>query len=245
MGWTRWTLGKGLGLGLFGDCGTPGDDSSADTLDDGCTGAACCEGGCPSSNPETGLDMGDEGDESAQTGGEDCGAACDETGKGDDDDGDDDDDDDDATADGDDDDDDAAETWGVCRRSCNAATDCCPAGGECPWFACEAGVCVPSPCTPGSCEPFPGGVDGGLQEALCLEVDGHPQCVGACGDQCPQPNSSLGCFGVADDGSMYCYERCDSPWWGCAPGQTCDELTGRCFCTASDQCQEGEVCDPV
>ena len=219
---------------VIAGCGTPGEGPpgstlSGVTLDDGCTGAACCEGGCPSTNPETGADDGDDAGESSSGDGDDMAS-------------------DDVASDGDEADEaeagDAADTvgggeWGVCRRTCAVAQDCCAGAGECPWFACLAGVCAPAPCTEASCEAAGG------QTYSCLSIDGYAQCVGDCGDACSQPNSSLGCSGIADDGTMYCHEPCDSPWWSCAEGQTCDAVTGRCFCTSDAACGESEVCDPV
>lgn len=132
----------------------------------------------------------------------------------------------------------------VCKRECDAAFDCCPAGAvACPSpdypgnYGCEAGLCLPPTCSSDAeCEAVTPG-------ATCKTVEGTTQCVVLCesADTCTGNQS---CLAVTDDGSPYCRAGCDNGAIVCTTG-TCDETTGRCFCEQSGQCIVGFSCAPL
>ncbi|MBV1858583.1 MAG: hypothetical protein KUG77_09250 [Nannocystaceae bacterium] len=131
----------------------------------------------------------------------------------------------------------------TCRRECNFAADCCPAGLDpCPSnefpanFGCAGGLCVPAPCeNDAQCESLTAG-------STCHDVDGVPQCVVTCQDDdaCAAQGTGFACGGETTDGQGYCRERCDV-------GQPCllDSCNpdGVCVCESDDHCINGFACD--
>lgn len=131
----------------------------------------------------------------------------------------------------------------TCRRECNFAADCCPAGLDpCPSnefpgnYGCAAGLCVPAPCeNDDQCESLTPG-------STCHDVDGVPQCVVTCqgDDTCAGLGTGFACGGETTDGQGYCRERCDQ-------GTPCLLDTcnpdGVCVCESDDQCINGFACD--
>lgn len=131
----------------------------------------------------------------------------------------------------------------TCRKECDFAADCCPAGLEpCPTqefpsnFGCVDGMCVPAPCeSDAQCESMTPG-------STCHDVDGVAQCVVLCdGDEaCSGLGSGFACGGTTSDAQSYCRERCDlgTP---CVL-DTCNP-DGVCVCESDDQCINGFTCD--
>lgn len=130
-----------------------------------------------------------------------------------------------------------------CRRECDFAADCCPAGLDpCPSlefpanFGCANGMCVPAPCEDDAqCETLTPG-------STCHDVDGVPQCVVVCDadEPCAALGTGFACGGQTTDGQGYCRERCDQGM-PCLL-ETCN-AEGLCECTSDDECINGFTCD--
>lgn len=132
---------------------------------------------------------------------------------------------------------------GRCVAQCETPADCCFNPGDlCPGpypynWDCVAGLCVPPAC---SVDADCGVTDPPL---ACRPVDGHPTCVQPCDADpsiCNQPNSTAGCIGTADDGTMFCFEPCGA-FIVCDPS-VCDPDSGLCVCSGDAQCTEGSTC---
>ena len=128
-----------------------------------------------------------------------------------------------------------------CRKACDVPAMCCPPGSEgCPSsdypfnFGCVDNVCTDAECSgDGDC-------DDGFS---CVTFEGKSQCLVTCGagSDCTAAGADAECIGILDDGSGYCLESCVGNPVACG-NATCDEASGRCTCSSSEQCIVGFEC---
>lgn len=128
-----------------------------------------------------------------------------------------------------------------CRKSCDVPAMCCPGGAPgCPSsdypnnYSCVDSICSTPECSgDGDCE------DG----FSCVTLEGLSQCLVTCGDgsDCSPAGANAECIGFLDDGSGYCLVSCVDNSILCG-NALCDEDSGRCTCSSSEQCIVGFEC---
>ena len=134
---------------------------------------------------------------------------------------------------------------GVCKKACEAPEDCCnvlPGCLESPYnnYACVEGICDFLGCTDDDmCD----------EEQTCHPIGGAGMCGTVCtdDDECFEFDT---CSYETDDDVMLCGEPDPIPvcpeQLRCEGMGMCDEDSGKCYCTADEQCEnEGEVCVPA
>ncbi len=131
----------------------------------------------------------------------------------------------------------------ICKRECQAAFDCCPAGAvNCPNpdypgnYACVDDICVPPSCTQDA------ECDAETPGASCALVAGAAQCVVLCSPEDDQCSGGESCSAMTDEGAAYCHQGCQGGAIDCGSG-TCDAVTGLCLCDG--QCIVGFACVPL